>query len=105
MRTSAEPQLNATSGDIKLESYRYDRCVISYADQAALIDDPRVPQAAIADDGEPLAGLRTVTVLDVDQTQQLSDNPFHELAALTRQACHERVRSASARGAGRGNRG
>jgi len=91
------------------ESYRYDRCVISYGDPAALIDGPRVLRAAIADDGEPLVGLRTITALDVGQTraqvQQLSDNPFHELAALVRQACVGQVRSAADHGARRGNRG
>jgi hypothetical protein len=91
-----------------LESYRYDRCVVSYSDPAALTGDPRVLRVAIGRGGESLAGPRTVTALDVDQTraqaQQLPDNPFHEPAALTRQACHERARSAAAHGAGPGNR-
>jgi zinc D-Ala-D-Ala dipeptidase len=55
--------------------------VISYADPAALIDDPRVLRVAIADNGEALVDLRTIAALDVDQTraqvQQLSENPFH----------------------------
>lgn len=63
------------------EPCRYDRCVISYADPAALIDDPRVLRVAIVDNGEVLVDVRTITALDVDQTraqvQQLSENPFH----------------------------
>lgn len=50
--------------------------MIAYADPAALIDDPRVLRVAIADNGEPLIDLRTITALDVDlaraQVQQLS---------------------------------
>jgi len=91
------------------ESCRYDRCVISYADPAALIDAPGVLRVAIAGNGEPLADLRTVTALDVDQARaqvrQLSDNPFRELAARARQACDEQVRSAAGHRAGRGSRG
>lgn len=69
--------LQACAGD---EPHRYDHCVISYADPAALIDDPRVLRVAISDNGEPLVDVRSITALDVDQAraqvQQLSDNPF-----------------------------
>jgi zinc D-Ala-D-Ala dipeptidase len=62
--------------------------VISYADPAALIDDPRVLRIAIADNGEALVDIRTITALDVDQTraqvQQLSDNPFHVRAEVAK---------------------
>ncbi len=64
----------------------YDRCVIPYADPAALIDDPQVLRVAIADNGEPLVDLRTIIALAVDQTrvdiQQLSDNPFRARTAV-----------------------
>ncbi len=60
--------------------------MILYTDPAALIDDPRVLRVAIADNGEPLVDLRTITALDVDQTraqvQQLSDNPFQLRAGV-----------------------
>jgi len=60
--------------------------VIPYADPAALIDDPRVLHVAIADNGEALVDLRTITALDVDQAraqvQQLSDDPFHVRAEV-----------------------
>jgi zinc D-Ala-D-Ala dipeptidase len=60
--------------------------VISYADQAALIDDPRVLRIAITDNGEPLVDLRSITALAVDHArtvvQQLSDNPFHVRAGV-----------------------
>ena len=51
-----------------------------YADQAALIDDPRVLRIAIADNGEPLVDLRSITALAVDHdrtdVQQLYGNPL-----------------------------
>ncbi|MGH3267896.1 MAG: M15 family metallopeptidase [Trebonia sp.] len=60
--------------------------MIPYADQAALIDDPRVLRIAITDSGEPLVDVRTIAALDVDQSraevQQLSDNPFHVRAGV-----------------------
>jgi len=60
--------------------------VSPFADEAALIDDPRVLRVRIADNGEPLVDLRTVTGLDVDHArtlvQQLSDNPFRVRAGV-----------------------
>lgn len=65
---------------------RYDRRVISYADQAALIDDPRVLRIAITDNGEPLVDLGSIPALAVDHArtdvQQLSDNPFQVRAGV-----------------------
>jgi len=59
---------------------------MSYADRAALIDDPRVLRVAITDNGEPLADLRSIAALAVDHTrtdiQQLSDNPFQVRAGV-----------------------
>jgi D-alanyl-D-alanine dipeptidase len=60
--------------------------VIPYADPAALIDDPRVLRVVIADNGEPLIDVSTITALAVDQSradvQQLSDNPFQVRAGV-----------------------
>ncbi len=65
---------------------RYDRCVIPYADPAALIDDPLVLRVAITDNGEPLVDSRNIAALAVDQArtdvQQLSDNPFQVRAEV-----------------------
>jgi zinc D-Ala-D-Ala dipeptidase len=59
---------------------RYDRCVVSYADPAASIDDPRVLGIAITDNDEPMVDTAGITGLAVDQSraeiQQFSDNPF-----------------------------
>jgi zinc D-Ala-D-Ala dipeptidase len=66
--------------------------VISYADPAALIDDPRVLGVAIADNGEALVDLRTIAALDVDQSraqvQRLSDNPFSIRAGVAERLTH-----------------
>ncbi len=60
--------------------------MISYADPAALIDDPRVLGVAITDNGEPLVDATDITGLAVDQSraeiQQLSDNPFRVRAGV-----------------------
>ena len=54
--------------------------VQTYADVAALINDPRVLACPIDDNGEPLVDVRSVPSLACDITrkdvQQLSDNPF-----------------------------
>jgi zinc D-Ala-D-Ala dipeptidase len=58
----------------------YDQRVQPYADDTALIDDPKVLFRGIADTGEPLVDVSAFQVLTVDRTrdrvQQLSDNPF-----------------------------
>jgi D-alanyl-D-alanine dipeptidase len=67
-------------------SGHYPGQVLSYADQAALIDDHRVLRIAIADNGEPLVDLRDIAALAVDHSrsdvQQLSDNPFQVRAGV-----------------------
>jgi zinc D-Ala-D-Ala dipeptidase len=60
--------------------------VIPYADQSALIDDPRVLRVAITESGEPLVDVGTIAALDVDQSraevQQLPDDPFRVRAGV-----------------------
>jgi hypothetical protein len=62
------------------EPYRYDRCVTSPADLAALAGDLRVLRFGIAGNGEPLPGPRIITVPDAGQARAAarrpSDNPF-----------------------------
>lgn len=59
---------------------QYHRPVQTYTDDEALIDDPRVLACRIADNGEPLIDMSTVTTLAIDKSrtrvQQLSDSPF-----------------------------